>query len=102
MGLGPDRAGEPGPFDVADRYGKDMFLAIQHLGTDRLPALFAMKARIDAMADRIGFLPKNLSDRFLQALSRLFPEHLPKRMTDYRQRYAHHLLLKVAGAGIAL
>ena len=88
-------------FDIAANYGKDMFLAIQYLGTDRLPALFSMKARIDAIADRIGFLPKDLSDRFLQRLSRLFPDHLPRRMIDYRERYAHHLLLKVAGAGIA-
>ena len=88
-------------FDVADRYGKDMFLAIQHLGTDRLPALFALKARFDLLAARLRFLPRDLSDRLMQAASRLFPSHLPARLTAYRDRYEHHLMLKVAGPGIA-
>lgn len=88
-------------FDVAARYGKDMFLAIQHLGTDRLPALFALKARFDLLAARLRFLPRDLSDRLMQAASRLFPSHLPARLTAYRDRYEHHLMLKVAGPGIA-
>ena len=88
-------------FDVAATYGKDMFLAIQYLGTDRLPALFALKARFDAFADRLRFLPRNLSDRLMQGLSRLFPNHLPERMRAYRDRYEHHLMLKVAGPAIA-
>ena len=32
-------------YDIAARYGKDTFLFIQRLGTDRMPALFAAKAR---------------------------------------------------------
>jgi D-lactate dehydrogenase len=36
-------------FDIADRYGRDTFVAIEKLGTDRLPALFAAKARVDAV-----------------------------------------------------
>ena len=87
-------------FDVAAEYGKDMFLAIQYLGTDRLPALFALKARFDMLARRLRFLPRDLSDRLMQALGRLFPSHLPQRMTDYRNRYEHHLMLKVTGPGI--
>jgi D-lactate dehydrogenase len=77
-----------------------MFLAIQYLGTDRLPALFALKARFDMLAGRLRFLPRDLSDRIMQALSRLFPSQLPQRMTDYRDRYEHHLMLKVAGPSI--
>jgi D-lactate dehydrogenase len=72
-----------------------MFLAIQYLGTDRLPALFSMRAWIDAMTARIGILPKNLSDRLLQRLSGLFSNHLPKPMIAYREWYARHLLLKI-------
>src|SRR5262249_32552726 len=86
-------------FDIAAKYGKDMFLAIQSLGPDRLPALFALKARFDVLAGRLRFLPRDLSDRIMQALSRLFPSQLPQRMTDYRDRYEHHLMLKVAGPG---
>lgn len=88
-------------FDIAARYGKDMFIAIEKLGTDRLPALFAFKARFDAVAKLIPFLPRDVSDRLMQAASRLFPQHLPARMLDYRDRYEHHLLLKMSGAGIA-
>lgn len=88
-------------FDIAARYGKDMFLAIEKLGTDRLPGLFALKARFDSMASRLPFLPRDFSDRLMQAASRLFPQHLPGRMLAYRDRFAHHLLLKMSGEGIA-
>lgn len=81
-------------FDIAAVYGKDMYLAIKHLGTDRLPRLFALKGRVDAIA-------KGLSDRLMQAVSRLFPNHLPQRMRDFRDRYEHHLILKMAGDGIS-
>ncbi|MBN3813928.1 D-lactate dehydrogenase [Paraburkholderia sp. Ac-20347] len=83
-------------FDIAERYGKDMFLMIQHLGTQRLPGLFALKSRFDAFFERFGFLPAHFTDRVMQALSRLFPSHLPARLKDYRQRYEHHLMLKVS------
>ncbi|WP_158900452.1 D-lactate dehydrogenase [Burkholderia sp. L27(2015)] len=88
-------------FDIAEEYGKDMFLMINILGTERLPALFGLKSRCDAFFDRLGFLPSNFSDRVLQALSRLFPSHLPPRMREYRDKYEHHLMLKVAAEGVA-
>ncbi|MDR3095545.1 MAG: D-lactate dehydrogenase, partial [Paraburkholderia sp.] len=83
-------------FDIAERYGKDMFLMIQYLGTERLPALFALKSRCDAFFGRFGFLPAHLTDRVAQAVSRLFPSHLPARLKAYRDRYEHHLMLKVS------
>ncbi|MXP26577.1 D-lactate dehydrogenase [Altererythrobacter indicus] len=82
-------------FDVADTYGRDMFFAIERLGTDRLPALFAAKARFDAMAERIPFTTAALSDRIMQWSSRLIPDHLPPSMRRYRDRFEHHLILKV-------
>jgi D-lactate dehydrogenase (quinone) len=87
-------------FDIAEIYGKDTFLAIQYLGTDRLPLMFSLKGKFDAIASRLKFLPQHLSDRFMQAASRLFPSHLPKRMKEYRGRFEHHLILKMAGPGI--
>jgi D-lactate dehydrogenase len=42
-------------FDIAEEYGKDTFLAINYLGTSRLPALFGLKSRFDALFDRLGF-----------------------------------------------
>ncbi|WP_346948626.1 D-lactate dehydrogenase [Dyella sp.] len=87
-------------FDVAHRYGKDLFLVIDRFGTQRMPALFNLKTRCDAWFDRLGFLPAQMSDRIMQWLSERLPEHLPERLRLYRNRYEHHLLLKVPAAGI--
>ncbi|PKP98445.1 MAG: D-lactate dehydrogenase, partial [Alphaproteobacteria bacterium HGW-Alphaproteobacteria-13] len=89
-----------GAYVLAETYGKDTVLAIERLGTHRLPALFAWKARIDGLAKRLPFLPANLSDRLLQAAGRLFPPHLPTRMSAFRDRFEHHLILKVADDAI--
>jgi D-lactate dehydrogenase len=87
-------------YDIAEKYGKDTFLAIQYLGTDWLPAMFAMKGRFDSFAGRLSFLPRDLSDKIMQAISRLFPKHLPRRMGAYRDKYEHHLILKMSGDSI--
>jgi D-lactate dehydrogenase len=87
-------------FDIAAEYGKDTFLAIRYLGTDRLPALFKLKSRVDNLAGKIPFLPNAFGDHLLQAASRLHPQHLPARMLDFRNRFEHHLILKMAGDGI--
>jgi D-lactate dehydrogenase len=87
-------------FDIAEKYGKDTFLAIRYLGTDRLPTLFGLKGSFDAFAKRRRFMPHDLSDRIMQVVSGFFPRHLPKRMYEYRDRYEHHLLLKMAITGI--
>ncbi|PZO78587.1 MAG: D-lactate dehydrogenase [Sphingomonas hengshuiensis] len=81
-----------GAFDIADRYGRDTFRAIERLGTDRLPALFAAKAWVDGVTRPVV---ANLSDRVLQRLSPLLGDHLPPRMRDWRDRFEHHLLLKM-------
>jgi D-lactate dehydrogenase len=86
-------------FEIAEVYGKDTFLAIQGLGTDRLPGLFRQKARVDALAARIGI--PNLGDRVLQWASRFFPDHLPRRIREFGPRYDHHLLLKMSREGVA-
>lgn len=87
-------------FDIAERYGKDTFLAIRWLGTARLPKLFAAKARVDRAMARLG-VAAGFADRWLQRLSHLWPSHLPPRMKQMRDRFEHHLLLKMAGPGVA-
>lgn len=87
-------------FNIAEAYGKDTFLAIRRLGTDRLPKLLAAKACIDGIASRSRILPQGFSDRIMQFLSRFFPRHLPKRMLQFRDRFEHHLLLNMPGTGI--
>jgi D-lactate dehydrogenase len=87
-------------YDVAARYGKDTFLFIEKAGTDRMPALFAAKAKVDALTERLG-LGATVSDRLAQAVAGLAPQHLPARMNAFRDRFEHHLLLRMGGAGIA-
>ncbi|HEY1035501.1 MAG TPA: D-lactate dehydrogenase [Pseudoxanthomonas sp.] len=81
-------------FDIGDRYGKDTFLLIDRFGTDRVPAAFALKSRIDGWCERWGL--RGLTDRVLQTVSGWLPDHLPPRLRDFRARYEHHLLLKVS------
>ncbi|MDU6440628.1 MAG: D-lactate dehydrogenase, partial [Pantoea sp.] len=87
-------------YDIAEVYGKDTFLMIDKLGTDKMPLFFTLKGRVDAWLAKLSFVKPHLTDRLLQRLSALFPAHLPKRMKQYRDKYAHHLLLKMSGAGV--
>ena len=86
-------------FDLSDRYGKDTMVMIDKLGTDRLPMFFAMKGAIDALLTAIPGLG-NVTDRFMQGASRLWPDILPARMRDFRAAYPHHLILKMRDGGI--
>ncbi|MES9878746.1 MAG: D-lactate dehydrogenase [Candidatus Sedimenticola sp. 1PA] len=82
-------------FDGADHYCKDTFLAIKYFGTAFLPKLFAFKARADNVLDKLPFLPNKLVDRSLQFIAdKLMPDHLPKRIRDYRDRFEHYLIIK--------
>lgn len=87
-------------FDIAAVYGKDVFVAIERFGTDRLPLFFAARKRVDAWVRQARFLPANLSDRVLQWASKVLPQHLPPRMLEWRDRFEHHLIVKVADEGI--
>lgn len=86
-------------YDIAEKYGKDLYLLIKYAGTERIPTAFALKSRFDAITGRLG-LGTNLSDKILQVINGLLPGHLPKRMNDFRDRFEHHLLLRVDGGGI--
>ncbi|MFT6977313.1 MAG: D-lactate dehydrogenase [Shewanella psychromarinicola] len=88
-------------FDISAKYGKDTFLSVKHLGTDRLPKLFALKGRIDAVCKSLPFVSSHLSDWLMQLTSRFFPQHLPPRILQYRAQYDHHLILKMSEQGIA-
>ncbi|MGF6189768.1 D-lactate dehydrogenase [Serratia sp. 2723] len=88
-------------FDIAEVYGKDTFMMIDKLGTDQMPRFFTLKGRVDATLNKLPLLPHNLTDNLMQKLSKLAPNHLPPRMKEFRQRFEHHLLLKMAGPGVA-
>lgn len=86
-------------YDIGERYGKDTFLLIDRLGTARVPAAFALKSRVDGWFERLGL--RGVTDRVMQVLTGLLPSHLPQRMGEFRQRYEHHLLLKVSAQDAA-
>ena len=80
-------------FDIGEKYGKDAFLLIDRLGTDWVPKANALKNRIDGVLESLGL--RGLSDRLIQAVMNIVPSPLPPRMRQFRQRYEHHLLLRV-------
>ncbi|KAB0548210.1 D-lactate dehydrogenase [Pseudomonas argentinensis] len=81
-------------FDIGAQYGKDTFLLIDRFGTARVPAAFALKSRIDGCFERFGL--RGISDRVIQLAMNLLPSHLPPRMREYRDRFEHHLMIRVA------
>lgn len=87
-------------FNITERYGKDTVVMIDKLGTDRLPMFFALKGAVDARLRRIPGL-RNFTDRFMQLTSRVWPKVLPDRMLAFRDRFEHHLILKMKNDGIA-
>ncbi|HEN3327145.1 TPA: D-lactate dehydrogenase [Yersinia enterocolitica] len=87
-------------FDIAEVYGKDTFVMINSMGINNMPRFFTLKGKIDARLSKVPFLVDHLTDRIMQGFSQVLPNHLPKRLKSYRNRYEHHLMLKMSGQGI--
>jgi len=87
-------------FDVSAKYGKDTFLSIKHLGTNALPKLFSIKGSIDAKLSKWSWVPNHFTDKVMQMIAQILPQHLPKRMLEYRNQYEHHLIIKMSDEGI--
>ena len=88
-------------FKIAQVYGKDMFYIIKYAGTENLPKLFDLKSKVDRFAKKIKWLPHSFSDRLMQMISKVLPQHLPQKMLDFHERFEHHLIVKVAGEGVS-
>lgn len=88
-------------FDIAEVYGKDTFVMIDKLGTDKMPLFFTLKGRVDAWLAKRRLFKPHLTDRLLQRISGWLPSHLPKRLKLYRDKFEHHLMLKMSGEGVA-
>ncbi|MDZ7279007.1 D-lactate dehydrogenase [Pantoea eucrina] len=88
-------------FDIAEVYGKDTFVMIDKLGTDKMPLFFTLKGRVDAWLNKRNFVKPHFTDRLLQRLSGWLPSHLPARLKQYRDKFEHHLMLKMSGEGVA-
>ena len=87
-------------YDATKKYCKDTFLVIEKLGPSFVPKLFELKRKIDLLAQNINFLPNHFSDKLLQFLTKILPNHLPKRMDDYRNEYEHHWIIEMSDEGI--
>jgi len=87
-------------FKITESYGKDTFLSINYLGTKNIPKFFAIKAKIENLLKRLPLLSDSLPDKILFYLSKLVPQHLPKRMLKFRDKYEYHLILKMSDQGI--
>ena len=81
-------------YDAARKYSKDNFLVIEKLGTNFLPTLFEIKRKVDLLSKKMSFLPDKFSDRIMQFLSRFWPNHLPKKMEEFRDSYEHHWIIE--------
>ena len=87
-------------YDAAKKYSKDNFIVIEKLGTNFLPILFELKRNVDIIASKFKFLPNKFSDRLMQFLISIFPNHLPKRMEQFRDRFEHHWIVEMSDNGI--
>ena len=87
-------------YDAAKKFSKDTFIVIEKLGTNFLPTLFELKRKVDLLSAKIKFLPNKLSDKLMQFLSNIYPNHLPKRMEDFRNKYEHHWVIEMSDDGI--
>jgi len=87
-------------YDASKKYGKYTFLVINKLGSKYIPKMFAIKRTVDRIAGNLKFLPNKFSDRMMQYLSYLWPNHLPKKMEDFRDKYQHHWILEMSNEGV--
>ena len=87
-------------YDAAKKYSKDTFIILEKLGTKFLPTLFEMKRKVDLLSKMFYFLPSNLSDKIMQFLSIFWPNHLPKRIEEYREKFDHHWIIEMSDEGI--
>ncbi len=87
-------------FEASENFCKDNFLIIKNLGTKFLPKLFSIKSRIDNYLRFLKFIKKNISDNLLQKLSILLPNHLPKEIIEFRNKFEHYLIIQASDESI--
>ena len=80
-------------YDIGAEYGKDTFMFIEKFGTAKVPAAFAMKDKVDGYLEKLHL--RGLSDKVLQLVTKFLPNHLPKRMNEFRDLYEHHLVIRI-------
>lgn len=87
-------------YDYAKKYGKDNHVVIDKIGPSFIPKLFSLKRKVDFIAGKFWFLPDKFSDYLMQFLIWFWPNHLPKRMEQFRDLYEHHWVIEMSGEGV--
>jgi D-lactate dehydrogenase len=87
-------------YDYAKKYGKDNHVVIDKIGPSFIPKLFNLKRKADLLASKFWFLPEKFSDRIMQFLIWFWPNHLPKRMEEFRDLYEHHWVIEMSDDGV--
>jgi len=87
-------------FNITEKYGKDTFIAIRYLGTKRMPLLYEIKSKVENLLKGFSFLPKDIPNKVMQYTSQLFPNQIPERLLEMRDKYEHHLILSMGDDGI--
>lgn len=83
-------------FDMAEKYGKDTFIFLKFLSPKVQTFMFGFKTWANGLFAKLPGVGPTFADTVSQAIFSLFPNQLPKRMVDYRNRFEHHLLLTVS------
>ncbi len=87
-------------FEASENYSKDNFFIIKNFGTQFLPKLFSIKRRVDNYLAYLTLSKKNVSDNFLQKISRMIPNHLPKKVINFRLKFEHFLIISCSDDSI--
>jgi D-lactate dehydrogenase len=87
-------------FNITKIYGKDTFLSINYLGTKNIPRFFSIKAKVENLLKRIPILSNSILDRILFYFAKLFPQHIPRRLVEFNDKYEHQLILTMSDKGI--
>jgi len=85
-------------FSLAAEYGKDTYVSLKHAGSRTLVRMFALKAWANGVFAKLPGFGPSVADAISQTLFSLVPEKIPARLTDFRDRFAHHLILVVSGS----
>lgn len=83
-------------FELAEKYGKDTFVGLKHMGTRWVTRMFALKSWANGVFAKLPFFGPTFADTIAQRLFGLLPQQLPRTMLDYRDRFEHHLIMVVS------
>ncbi|KAB1645357.1 D-lactate dehydrogenase [Gulosibacter chungangensis] len=85
-------------FDLAEKYGKDTYVAMKYAGSNLLGKMFSLKTWANGVFGKFKVFGPTFADTISQKIFGLVPAKLPKRLVDIRDRYEHHLIMEVGNA----